>query len=633
MKPHELAAARAAGLFDPEWYARRYPDVARSGLDPMRHYLRIGRPLLRDPGPGFSTRHYLALNPDVAASGCDPLIHYLRSGRAEGRSPTPPAVPSARVDALARLTQLRGLLETGGLDHGPLAELQEMAEAKTPEIAALACEVLAVWHLGGGARRAPAEAHDWFARLERAHGLPDRLRPLALIAAAACGRTEEAARLVDGPEGSADLDLARSWLRATADERLGDLCAALARHGLPGCTLDGEGDTPFDRLQAAPGEVVQDGPLVSVLVAAHDAERTIVPALRSVCAQGWRALEILVIDDASADETPRRVAELAAADRRIRLIRLERNRGAYAARNAGLAEARGAFVTLHDADDWMHPDRIARQAGFLLREKGFAGCLSTQVRLDPGLRAARWTGDGRLVHENLAALMVPAELFRDHLGAWQELRASADSEAVRRLRQLFGARAVPVLEAGPLCLQRDHGASATADPATGMGWFYYGARREYFEAQRHYHARAPSLRYGPGDAGPVPVPDLLRPGASGAREIALNSVYAGLLMLPGADLDSLVATLGDEIAAGRRVGLVPLYSVGLPAGLDLSIAPELRAMIDGTRLRVLCYGERVRAEEFHVIPRGHRFEPHRYLPQVQVAGRVVLAPGTAPAPV
>jgi hypothetical protein len=131
----------------------------------------------------------------------------------------------------------------------------------------------------------------------------------------------------------------------------------------------------------------------------------------------------------------------------------------------------------------------------------------------------------------------------------------------------------------------------------------------------------------------VPVPDLLRPGPSGARGIALNSVYAGLLMLPGADLDSLVATLGDEIAAGRRVGLVPLYSVGLPAGLDLSIAPELRAMIDGTRLRVLCYGERVRAEEFHVIPRGHRFEPHRYLPQVQVAGRIVLAPGTAPAPV
>ena len=43
------------------------------------------------------------------------------------------------------------------------------------------------------------------------------------------------------------------------------------------------------------------------------------------------------------------------------------NGGAYVARNRGLAEAHGEFVTLHDADDWSHPDKIAAQADFLIR--------------------------------------------------------------------------------------------------------------------------------------------------------------------------------------------------------------------------------------------------------------------------
>lgn len=51
----EIERLKAHPLFDAEWYARRYPDVALSGIDPAVHYMNYGHRMLRDPGPGFST--------------------------------------------------------------------------------------------------------------------------------------------------------------------------------------------------------------------------------------------------------------------------------------------------------------------------------------------------------------------------------------------------------------------------------------------------------------------------------------------------------------------------------------------------------------------------------------------------
>lgn len=76
---------RASPLFDTPWYRDTYPDVAMSGGDPARHYLRHGVADGRDPGPEFGTLAYLERYPDVAAAGQNPLLHYLRRGASEGR--------------------------------------------------------------------------------------------------------------------------------------------------------------------------------------------------------------------------------------------------------------------------------------------------------------------------------------------------------------------------------------------------------------------------------------------------------------------------------------------------------------------------------------------------------------------
>jgi GT2 family glycosyltransferase len=82
--PMMLAIARS-GLFDREWYLKKYPDVARSGIDPVRHYFAFGAREMRDPSPLFSTRNYLLQNPDVAAAGVNPLGHFALYGQPEGR--------------------------------------------------------------------------------------------------------------------------------------------------------------------------------------------------------------------------------------------------------------------------------------------------------------------------------------------------------------------------------------------------------------------------------------------------------------------------------------------------------------------------------------------------------------------
>jgi uncharacterized coiled-coil protein SlyX len=77
---------RKSRLFDGDWYLRRYPDVSKRRMDPVKHYLRYGAKEGRDPGPAFSTSGYRARHPDVTEVGINPLVHYLTYGRKEGRS-------------------------------------------------------------------------------------------------------------------------------------------------------------------------------------------------------------------------------------------------------------------------------------------------------------------------------------------------------------------------------------------------------------------------------------------------------------------------------------------------------------------------------------------------------------------
>lgn len=89
--------------FDRSFYLTKYHDVARSGIDPLDHYLRFGWKEGRDPASWFSTNGYLKAYADIATSGQNPFVHYVMFGKAEGRSAAPERdVSSPWLDDMVR---------------------------------------------------------------------------------------------------------------------------------------------------------------------------------------------------------------------------------------------------------------------------------------------------------------------------------------------------------------------------------------------------------------------------------------------------------------------------------------------------------------------------------------------------
>ena len=99
---------------------------------------------------------------------------------------------------------------------------------------------------------------------------------------------------------------------------------------------------------------------VSIIMPAYNAATTIADAIRSALGQTETRLELIIIDDASSDETLVIAQEFARQDDRVRILAIEHNGGPAAARNAGLAAAVGEWIALLDADDMYMLSRLAR---------------------------------------------------------------------------------------------------------------------------------------------------------------------------------------------------------------------------------------------------------------------------------
>lgn len=101
--------------------------------------------------------------------------------------------------------------------------------------------------------------------------------------------------------------------------------------------------------------------MISVIIPTYNSAVYIAETLESVCAQTYRNIEILVIDDCSSDDTSEIVAKYAYKDARIRLISLEENKGAANARNIGTKSAVGEWVAFLDSDDLWTPNKLEKQ--------------------------------------------------------------------------------------------------------------------------------------------------------------------------------------------------------------------------------------------------------------------------------
>ena len=121
-------------------------------------------------------------------------------------------------------------------------------------------------------------------------------------------------------------------------------------------------------------------PQVSVVIPVFNGEQTIKRALDSVCAQTFSNLEVVVVDDASNDRTSDIVAQYACD--RLTIIRSPENQGAGAARNIGIAQARGRWVAFLDADDAWKPAKLEKQIALLERSKKSVAACATGYDLE-----------------------------------------------------------------------------------------------------------------------------------------------------------------------------------------------------------------------------------------------------------
>jgi glycosyltransferase involved in cell wall biosynthesis len=106
---------------------------------------------------------------------------------------------------------------------------------------------------------------------------------------------------------------------------------------------------------------------VTIIIPCYNAERWIGQSIESALRQTWHDKEVIVINDGSSDGSP--AVAKSYQNRGVRVLD-QTNRGAAAARNTGLKEARGSFVQFLDADDLLAPDKIERQMRLLAGGSG-----------------------------------------------------------------------------------------------------------------------------------------------------------------------------------------------------------------------------------------------------------------------
>jgi hypothetical protein len=249
-----------------------------------------------------------------------------------------------------------------------------------------------------------------------------------------------------------------SALWATEPQRaVGFLNGFLRRYGCAELSVHEQAsNNVLARLRGPVARRVTGGPLVSVVVAAHNCASTLVYAVDSLLGQSYQSLEILIGDDCSEDDTWGAMQSLK-NDPRVRLFRSSTRQGAYNVRNALAARARGDLLTFHDADDLALGTRIERQVECLERKRSLA-CAASLLRVRPSGHVVFFKNQ-RAIRLSRVSLLLRRQTFID-IGPFRSTWFGADEELHEQLRARFGPRAVARI-AAPLMLSLWSSASAT----------------------------------------------------------------------------------------------------------------------------------------------------------------------------
>lgn len=181
-------------------------------------------------------------------------------------------------------------------------------------------------------------------------------------------------------------------------------------------------------------------------------------AVASVLAQTYRDFEVLVVDDASSDNTREVLASRSPA---VKLLSLPTRRGVSAARNLGVSAARGEWLAFLDADDLWLPAKLARQMAYLEGQPEYLACQTEEIWVRRGVRVNppqthRKEGGWLFLRSLKRCLISPSAVILhrrllDDLGGFDEsLPAAEDYDLWLRLSWRYEVGLVPE----PLVIKR-----------------------------------------------------------------------------------------------------------------------------------------------------------------------------------
>lgn len=521
-------------------------------------------------------------------------------------SPQKPARKKA-AGGCSRVRLLRQRLFELGQAERAASELREIATKRADrEDGRLAAWQLAWWHANQGGSENAAECLKYL-RMLNARSHAHEFRSQAAILASEChallgdmssAKSVLTEALANGE--TPDLHFARGILELSPIGRISAINRALELSGVTAIRVgDYEANDPFSRLlvggdasldQVTDRTGISQQPSVSVIMPVYNSERTIATALRSVLAQTWRNIEVLVIDDCSDDRTVTVVREFAANDTRVKLLQLDANSGPYVARNTALQRATGEFVTCHDADDWSHPMKLEVQVHHLVAHPTAVANTSQWVRLTDELKAYRRGNPGYFVQLNVSSLLFRRLPVTQALGYWDSVRFGADSEFYVRLRKAFGEQAVVQLTE-VLSFARCSEDSLTGHAKFGYHGFPMGARRDYRESYMSYLSSTETLRYHfPMKKRPFGIPLSMVPQRATNSDTVFTAIVATDLRLrESANWVRALLEREQDSETGARVGLVQLYDYEQNPRVPLDSG--VRRLVDEGRAVLLSYGE------------------------------------------
>jgi glycosyltransferase involved in cell wall biosynthesis len=537
--------------------------------------------------------------------------------------------PGKKRNHVRTIERLRYRLNNLGFTKRALADLEDACcNGDDLYMKRLAAWELATWYANQYSEKSAVKCLEYIKIAINKEKDKDIIRRAAILSSESyslLGQKEDAwneLKAVMTRQKHADLYMAAASLESSSLKRIEWMNKALELHGHTPIILSDRADsTAYDRMKAKSNNENKQHELsaahkVTVIIPAFNAEDVIRTSLESVLAQTWRNLEVIVVDDFSTDSTVEIVEEYEKMDSRVRLIKAGANGCAYVSRNLALQADSGEFVTINDADDWSHPEKIETQVLHLVNNKGVIGNFSQQARMSNELSFNRRGKPGIYMFANMSSFMFRREKVFSNIGYWDCVRFGGDSEYVKRIKRVFGEKSVVQMSTGPLSFQRQSETSLTGHSAFGFPGFFMGARKEYAEAHEYYHKQNVENLFMdfPLKERLFPVPEPMLPGRSKKRRHFDVIILSEFRLLGGTNMSNM-----EEIKANKEMGLttglIQMYRYDLNSVGALN--SKVRELIDGDRVQMLVYGEKVSCDVLIVRHPPVLQNLQRYIPDVE----------------